>query len=333
MKMTKLAHGGTLLVLLAFSARAQTPAEIDGLYADGEFATAVKKADAAIAKSKSAADVAKLQLTRGLSLLALGKSDKAKAAFTAALKKDAASKLDETRVTPEALALFDDARAELLVTVKIEVTGGEASVRIDGTPSGPAPLTMKLPVGAHVFEAKSADAREAKAEQLLAYGAEVTVTMTLPAPPPPPPEPQATLTAPPVETAATSAPVGTPAPAKEVVTSVTPATPKRTFWGLIPIGIGVLAGIGATIFHIVALNVHRSLTGGYSSESILAAEDYANQGKTFQATAWILTGTGSAAIIAGIIMLALPPASAKAPAVSVFASPTGGGVTVSGSLP
>lgn len=330
MKMTKLAHGGTLLVLLAFSARAQTPAEVDALYADGEFATAVKKADAAIAKSKSAADVAKLQLTRGLSLLALGKSDKAKAAFTAALKKDAASKLDETRVTPEALALFDDARAELLVTVKIEVTGGEASVRIDGTPSGPAPLTMKLPVGAHVFEAKSADAREAKSEQSLAYGADVTVALALPAPPPPPPEPQATLTAPPVETAATSAPVETPAPVNEVATSVTPAAPKRTFWGLIPLGLGVAIAGSSSLFFIVASGDHEALTHQSLGTN---GPQTAEHGKLMQALGWTFAGVGAAAAIAGIIMLALPPAAAKQPVISFFAAQTGGGVAVQGNLP
>lgn len=330
MKMTKLARGGALLVLLAFSARAQTPAEVDALYADGEFATAVKKADATIAKSKSAADVARLQLTRGLSLLALGKSDKAKAAFTAALKKDAASKLDETRVTPEALSLFDDARGELLVTVKIEVTGGEASVRIDGTPSGPAPLTMKLPVGAHVFEAKSADAREAKTEQLVAFGADVTVALALPAPPPPPPEPQATLTAPPVETALTSAPAETPAPMPEAVTTATPVAPKRTFWGLIPLGLGVAIAGTSTLFFVMAAGDHDYLT---HDPSVYAPESVAAHGKLMQAMGWTFAGVGAAAAIAGIIMLALPPAAAKQPMVSFFATQTGGGVAVQGNLP
>jgi len=105
-----------------------------------EFERALKKSDAALKKAKDAAETAKLQLARGQALLALGENDKARAAFSAALKADPTAELDASRASPDAVRVFEKARSELPATVSITVPNGSASIIIDDKDMGPAPL-------------------------------------------------------------------------------------------------------------------------------------------------------------------------------------------------
>lgn len=316
-----------LCCVLASSAFADSITDVDALYGEGEFDQAIKKADAAIARSKNANEVAKLQLAKGLALLAIGKSDKARAAFVAGLNRDTSVRLDSSRVGPDALELFNRALAEFPATVTISVSNGDGAVRIDGQAMGPAPLTTQLTAGTHVFEVTASDGRTVRAEEKIEAGARTPVTLTLPS-----------LTTKPVADAplAPTKPVATiepesPPPLPPAETTK-PAT-KHSLAGLAPLIGGAVVAAGGVLCLVSANNVHRQLTDPNLGARITGAEQYANEGKTFQALGWIGTTVGGAAMVAGVVMLALPVRDDSKPTVSAFMTPGGGMVSVQGSLP
>jgi hypothetical protein len=198
------------------------------LFGDGEFARALKVVDTALPGAKDATHAAKLLLVRGQCLLALGQADKAAAAFTAALKKDLASELDVATASPQAIELLEKARAALPALVSIAVVNGEASVRVDDKPVGPAPLTVELGDGLHVIQASARDGRVAKAEVEVRAGRRVEVNLLLERAPVVTPAPGPAVQAS-VDPAAAPKTVAQPAPksvARPTPESVTPPSPK-----------------------------------------------------------------------------------------------------------
>ncbi len=317
---------GCVLACSAFAQKGDAVSEVDTLYGEGEFERAIKKADVGIARSKSANEAARLQLAKGLSLLAIGKADKARAAFVAGLKKDATVRLEAARVSPEALELFTRALAEFPATVTISVSNGGGSVRVDGQAMGPAPLTTQVTAGAHVFEVTAGDGRTARVEETIEAGARTPVLLTLPAPTVAPQQVADATPAPLVESEP-EAPATTPP-----VDVIKPAA-KRSLVGLVPLIGGALV-TGAGVFSFIgASTTHRQLTDPFINVQFSDGERIANDGKIYQALGWVGTTVGGVAMATGIVLLALPPSDDSKPTVSAFMTPGGGMVSVQGRLP
>lgn len=219
-----------LVPSLAF---AQTLAEGEALYGDGELAAALKTADAALKRTSDSSESSKLHVLRGLVLLAQGKKDKARGAFIQALQADAAAQLDPQRVPPAAVTLFDQAREDVPPgTVSVSTASPDAALRVDGTDFGPLPLTTKLAVGRHVLEATAGDGQVLRAEVMVKSGETQSVVMTAPVVPQAAPVEPPPLVASAPTVSATSASL-LDKPAGQV---------KRTWWGLIPIGVALAGG-------------------------------------------------------------------------------------------
>ncbi|MBL8921913.1 MAG: hypothetical protein JNJ54_23885 [Myxococcaceae bacterium] len=223
---------GLLLVVCSTFAFGQPAVEqARQLLGDGEFARALKVVDVALPATKDANAAAKLLLVRGQCLLALGQADKASAAFSSALKKDLGSELDEATASPQAVELLEKARAGLPALVSISVLNGEATVRVDGKPVGPAPLTLELGGGAHVIEATTRDGRGARTNLEVQPGRRVEVNLLLERPaavavaPVTPPASAASPGPTPTAPAAPS-PAASASPAPAMPGAAAPATPQ-----------------------------------------------------------------------------------------------------------
>lgn len=217
-----------LLMLLCFLVPgvvlAQTLADAEALYADGELPAAMKAAEAALKRASSPTELAKLHALRGLVLLAQNKKDKAKAAFAQALQADAGAQLDAQRVPPTAVPLFEQAREQVPPGSVSLSSAADATVRIDGAELGPLPLTTRLPVGRHQVEATDGKGEVMRAEVLVRSGEAHAVVLT---PQVLPPEPQAAATQPTVNGVTETTRVSLLEDARPPV--------KQTYWGLIPI--------------------------------------------------------------------------------------------------
>jgi hypothetical protein len=89
-----------------------------------------------------------IHLQRGVSYAVLGESKRASRAFRRALQIAPAVELDP-KLKPSVLALFHAARKETQGTLIVEARGQVAVYIDDETSPFPAPLTRRLPVGAH----------------------------------------------------------------------------------------------------------------------------------------------------------------------------------------
>src|SRR5438552_333718 len=120
--------------------------------ANGDFDVALKLLDGALARATSADDISRLQLLRGQCLVAMNQTDKARAAFAAALQKNPEAALDPSRASPDMQEQFEKARET--VTGELSVSGGssDATVKLDGKSLGPPPLKVMVPVGHHSVE-------------------------------------------------------------------------------------------------------------------------------------------------------------------------------------
>ncbi len=222
---------------------AQSLSEAESLYGDGDLKLALKMADQVLTRTSDARETGRLQVLRGLVLLAQGKKDKARAAFVLALQADGEVKLDKERAPPAALALFDEARESVPPgSVAVSTTLSGAALRIDGADFGPLPLTTKLTIGRHALEATGADGQVSRAEVLVKSGQAQTVQLNTSAPVdtggqvatlvPPPLSQPLVFTEPPFDASTRSATLlDVPAPRA-----------KMTWWGLIPIGVAAGAG-------------------------------------------------------------------------------------------
>ena len=289
------------------------------LFEDGEFDAAVKKADAGLPKASTPADAAALLVVKGRALLARGEAAKARLAFLAALKKDAGVQLDVARAGQEAVDLLQAAREELQATVTIAVPNGSATIRADDKPLGPAPLTVRLPAGKHVFEANSTDGRTGRLEQVLGANAKLTLSIELGSSTPDVPikRPDTTVSTGPVE----SAPP--PPPAATVDRSG-----RRSFVGLIPAVAGaVVAGAGAGCL-IASDQQYQKLTNGTQLDAASATQA-ASTGATLQTLGWVGVGVGAAAVATGVVLLFVvtepPPVE-----LSISVTPQGGSLGVQG---
>lgn len=279
--------------------------EASRLLAEGEFGRALKKLDAAVKRTTVPAELAALQLARGRCLLALSRRPQALEAFTTALQHDVTIAPGED-ASPDALALFDEARAAFPGTLAVTVDG-EANVHVDGRDLGPAPLKLQLRHGTHEVEAIASDGRSAhQAVQVLA-GRPVEVALVLPpaAPVLATPSPAPVVTAPRTDSPALSA--------REA--------PARSRAGWIPLGAGVVVAAAGGVSLWQARVQYDRLTG--TTQPPLSADEEqsaVSTGKTLQTVGWIGVGVGAAAAVAGVVMLALPPApqgTSAHPVVSV----------------
>jgi hypothetical protein len=229
--------GGALASAKPPTARPSALVEVKKDMAAGEFERALKKLDAALKKSTDSAEQAQLQLTRGEALFALGTPDKAKAAFTAALQKDPEAELDVSRASPDAVKLFDKARAELPATLTITVVGGEANVSVDDKDLGPAPLTLQLEGGRHLVDAKGAGQRVAHREVTLTAGRKLALNLELAVPLP------EFKSAPPQQPSPFLSPAELP-----LVTTTEAAPPTGSFAPWVVVGVGGAALITGAVF-------------------------------------------------------------------------------------
>jgi len=298
-------------------------AELKKDFAAGEFERVIKKADAALKAGLEPQDAAQVQLWRGQALLGLGKEAQARGAFTSAVEAWGEVELDVQRASPDALRVFEQARAAVPATLEVTVSGGEATVHIDGKDFGPAPLVTQLASGSHLVEARGAGELRAKSEVVLQPGRRRQVELQLQLPPPPPPEPK------PEPEPVAVAPA--PAPAPKIEQPAPPPPQGSSKLWLAPLGGGVVLGVVGGVLLWQARVAYDALNG---SGPALSAEEEASalrNGPTFQSLGWLAIGVGAAAAVTGVVMLALAPSSPAQ--ASVFVTPGGGGVMVTAPLP
>lgn len=299
-----------VVLLSAASAALAQPAaltEASQLLAEGEFARALKKLDAAVKRTSVPTELAALQLTRARCLLALSRRPQALAAFTAALEHDVTIEPGDD-ASPDALALFDEARSAFPGTLAVTVDA-DATVRVDGRDLGPAPLKVQLRHGAYDVEAIAADGRSARQTVQVRAGRPVDLALNLPPPAPPAgsPTPAPVVAAPP---ATDGAPLAT-----------TREGPPRSRVGWIPLGAGVAVTAAGGVSLWQARVQHDRLTNTTLPPLSTAEEQSAiSTGKTLQTVGWIGVGVGAAAAVAGVVLLALPPAPSADAAAHPVAS-------------
>lgn len=323
-----------LCVLVALPAQAAAAAkkaaplaELKKDFNAGEFERVIKRADAALkAGGGEPQDVAHLQLWRGQALLALGREADARSAFVAAVEAWGDIELDAQRAGPDAVRLFTKARESVPGTLSVQVTGGEATVRVDDKDLGPAPLATQVSAGRHVVEARGAPDLSARAELDVKPGKKHDLVLELKAPEPkltPPPEPVAERPPEPKPPAPKPPEIVSPPPPP-------PASPSRI--GLVPLIGGVVVGAVGGVLLWQASAYYATLDS--RDGPVLSAEqsDAAlRNGPTFERAGWVVLGVGGAAAVAGFLMLALAPSSPAQ--AGVFVTPGGGGITVSATLP
>ncbi len=320
---------------------AQSLAEAENLYGDGDFSAAQKMADVLLKRSSNAADTSRLHVLRGLVQVALGKNDKARAAFVLALQADAAAQLNAQRDPPAALALFEQSRESVPPgNVTVLSTLAEATLRIDGVDFGPLPLTTKLTVGRHVLVATGADGRVSRAELVVTSGASQSAQLDAPtvveepkqvaaaAPPPPlvPAEPQ-------VDTSSRSA----------TLLEQPDRSTRMTWWGLIPIvaaaGAGWLTPLMLVNESLARIGVPTALATvavlglgvGLLVQSAVRADAWNGKSPTMKWWGLIPLGVGVAATIATLATLPWLGGGNTAPPL-VFASIAIVGLGVGGGM-
>lgn len=208
----------------------------DEKFAAGDFAGAAeafKEANATIPAPQATYRLA-------LSLDKAGKTSEAAAAYKEFLAAPPPDKMGEQKTAAEARL------KELSVgSIKLTSNPAGATVTVDGTPaSGPTPVTLSLPPGAHSIVLSSPDHEPVTRELTVAAGTSTDVAVELkPVPPPAPPAPVAS--APPNPAPSPSA---TPEPP---VKDEPPPSKVPAYVTLGLAGAGVVVG---TIFGVKALS-------------------------------------------------------------------------------
>jgi len=149
-------------------------------YRVGKFDAALKVLDRAARKGKDPKVLGRVHLYRGLVLGVMGKGDKAKAAFTDALRSDPLLLPKEGEAKSSVLALFNGVRDGLKGTLKVTADRPGAQVTVGGKVLGPAPYTGELCVGAHKVVVATPDAMySASSDQVIKAGDTATVNAAL----------------------------------------------------------------------------------------------------------------------------------------------------------
>lgn len=307
------------------------------LIAEAEFDKALAVLDGALKSAKQPAEIAKIQLLRGQALIALNRADAAVTAFSAAIVAVPESDLDPALANPDAINAL--AKARRTVTSELSITMGaglKASIRLDDSDMGPAPLKLKVGGGKHRIEATFSSGEKVVKDVDIVPGKPYALTIDQPLvasslpPPPPPPTPAAE-------------PGTTPPPAPPA--SVARPAPKKSSGGgsklgLIPLGVGVAALGGGIACVVMAQGNHAQLTTGSQKIDLATENKLVSEGKLFQPLGWLGVGIGAAAAVAGTAMLLFMGGSGSgggdfSDGVHFTASPTptGGYVGLSGALP
>jgi hypothetical protein len=129
-------------------------------------------------------------------------------------------------------------------------------------------------------------------------------------------------------------PLGKPDKGGAVAAVVTKpaASKKQRVAGAALLGSGVVLGIVGAVLHGVAHSTNEDLHDKYlPSNEAQYHDDYASDVKPKMVAAYVLYGTGAAALTAGIVMLAVKPKKAKALSlqVSPMPLPAGSGASLS----
>jgi tetratricopeptide (TPR) repeat protein len=163
------------------------------------------------------------------------------------------------------------------------------------------------------------NALEAERKKLRAVAARVPSPPAPAAAPAPSPEPAKSPAPSPEQPAATAQPA--PAPTVEQSSSL-------RSWGWLPLAGGLALGGAAAATAVVAKSRYDEIKAQQVSAATAASDR--DQGKTLQATSFVLAGVGVAAVAAGIVVFALGPSRSPAQ-VKIGGGP--GQVLVSGVFP
>lgn len=149
-------------------------------YRVGKFDAAIKVLDRAARKGKDPQVLGRINLYRGLVLGVMGKGDRAKAAFTEALRNDPTLVPRDGEAKSSVLALFNEVRDGLKGTLKVAADRPGAQVTVGGKVLGPAPYAGALRVGAHKIVVSTPDGMyTATSNQVIKADATSSVNATL----------------------------------------------------------------------------------------------------------------------------------------------------------
>ncbi len=296
------------------------------------------RADAALDRATSAGEQAQLQAIRGQVLLALGRTEKAKAAFMAALRKEPAIELDAVRASPEALRLLDGARRELPAMVSVVIKAGSGSVIIDERDLGPAPLQTQLPGGLHQLQvrAKTANGRVNRFEAQISPGRRVTLELELDktgsarARAESPPRRVTEQWAP--SLVATMELADEPEPSVPPAVAVVPEPPRPVErphlpWVYAVGGLGVALVGSAACFGVATLEEARAARAAVVSTDLHAL--HAGQARSFALISDVLYGAGAVAAVAAIWLFLSDGLPAPATTLGLVPVPIPGGAAIS----
>jgi len=173
------------LVLLLFLA--SSPARAGGLlergvrhYTYGEYGQAIQALTRASRTSRDPKALARIFLYLGLSNAVIGAAAKAERCFVAAMTHDPLIRPDPARIKPELVSMFTRTRERQRATLRVEADQPGAVGLVDDRPGARLPLQLRVPIGEHRIEVRSADGQLRETRELvLPPGAVVQVSARL----------------------------------------------------------------------------------------------------------------------------------------------------------
>jgi len=173
-----------LSALLALSATPKKPGSsrltsAQAEFSRGDFASALRDLDAAVAETGDEPTLSKIHLLRGQCYGAQRDLVKAEEAFEKALESDPEAKLDPQRVDPSLVSLLEGLRDRMQGDLEVR-TDRPAKVHFDGKPIGLSPVKASVAIGRHKLEAHTGDGKySASSSVVIAAHKTTTVEMEL----------------------------------------------------------------------------------------------------------------------------------------------------------
>lgn len=137
----------------------------EAAYGEGDFEKALKELESVVSAVSTDELLGRAHILEGQCHSAMEDFGKTEAAFAKALDHDPEIRLDPRRVPPTLVVLLDSLRARMTAELRLDSDHAGATAFLDGKPVGALPSKLKVPIGKHRIEVKSADGRFAESRE------------------------------------------------------------------------------------------------------------------------------------------------------------------------
>lgn len=296
-----------LMLWLSVSATSASDAEARAQeqFLAADFEKSVETLNGALATETAPLSIARLQVLKAQSLLALRKKPAARQAIVAALQAEPTLNPSADDASPDVRELVTEVREQSPVTVTLaaaEMT--DASVRVDGVLLGPLPLTTKLTAGAHRIVV-SARGGERANDVVVPFTPETAQRLSLALP---------ALVVP--KDSPTDRPVTQSGMDTQQERSIIESRANHESQPRVMPWVGAAGGVvmlGAGAFGIVnGLGVQSKYRSEFASNQLTVTRRQATSAQTFFTGGVVLAAAGAGVAAASIVALASGPAAAVA---------------------